>query len=203
MYPSLRASASRRSVLRALAAAGPLLLLPAVHPPSVRAAAPAEIPAAAGDREGSFVALDDGGTISLLIPRDIGAEEAWVDVNLSAQAAVGMLGREWTRIALVSTGKPGWDTPEGEFRIVRRVANETMTSASLGITDPNDQYVLTDVLYTQYFTFQGHALHLNYWRPASVFGAEATSHGCVGMRLADAEYFWRFLGIGSRVVIHA
>ncbi|MFN8558170.1 MAG: L,D-transpeptidase [Dehalococcoidia bacterium] len=74
--------------------------------------------------------------------------------------------------------------------MVRRVANETMTSASLNITDPDDQYVLKDVLYTQYFTWVGHALHLNYWQPDSVFGAERTSHGCVGLRLADAEFRW-------------
>ena len=141
--------------------------------------------------------------VPLQIPSDVGAAERWVDVNLTEQAAVAMIGTDWTRVALVTTGMPGWETPEGEFRIVRRVANETMTSASLGITDPNDQYVLTDVLYTQYFTWVGHALHLNYWRPDSVFGYERTSHGCVGMRLADAEYFWRHLEMGSRVVVHA
>jgi lipoprotein-anchoring transpeptidase ErfK/SrfK len=140
---------------------------------------------------------------ALSIPRDVGEDEHWVDVNLTAQAATAMIGRAWSHFALVTTGKPGWDTPEGQYRIVRRVANETMTSAALGITDPNDQYVLTNVLYTQYFTWEGHALHLNYWRPDSVFGAERTSHGCVGMRLDDALYFWRHVGMGSRVVVHS
>lgn len=141
--------------------------------------------------------------IPLLIPEDIAAEEHWVDVNLSKQAAVAMVGQDWTRVMAVTTGKDGWETPEGEFRIVRRVANETMTSAALNIDDPNDQYVLTNVLYTQYFTWIGHALHLNYWQPDTVFGRRRTSHGCVGLRLADAEYLWRHLDIGCRVVIHA
>jgi lipoprotein-anchoring transpeptidase ErfK/SrfK len=143
---------------------------------------------------------DDG--IPLAIPDDIGPKEHWVDVNLTHQAAVAMVGTDWTHVALVTTGKPGWETPVGQFFIVRRVYNETMTSASLGIDDPNDYYVLTDVLYTQYFTWQGHALHLNYWRPDYVFGREATSHGCVGMRMDDAAYFWNHVGVGSRVVVH-
>jgi lipoprotein-anchoring transpeptidase ErfK/SrfK len=141
--------------------------------------------------------------IPLLIPEDIGADEHWVDVNLTEQAAVAMVGVDWVRVAAVTTGKDGWDTPEGEFRIVYRVANETMTSASLNISDPTDQYVLKDVLYTQYFTTVGHALHLNYWQPQSVFGNRRTSHGCVGMPLADAEFLWKHLGVGSRVVIHS
>jgi lipoprotein-anchoring transpeptidase ErfK/SrfK len=57
------------------------------------------------------------------------------------------------------------------------------------------------VLYTQYFTNEGHALHLNYWRPDHYFGRIPSSHGCVGMRLADAEFFWRFASIGTRIVI--
>ncbi len=181
---------TRRSILRA--ALGAAALTPTLFVLHTAHAAPA------GDG-----APPDDDSIPLLIPDDIGDDEAWVDVNLTQQAAVAMVGREWTHVALVTTGKPGWETPEGQFRIIRRVANETMTSASLGITDPNDQYVLTGVLYTQYFTNVGHALHYNYWRPDSVFGREPTSHGCVGMRLPDAEYFWKHVGIGSRVVIHS
>lgn len=190
---------SRRSLLRAFAL-GALALAPRLALPGrVRAGATAT---EAMGRSGAALALADDAAIPLLIPDDIGDDEAWVDVNLTYQAVVAMIGSEWTRVALATTGKPGWETPTGEFRINRRVANETMTSAALDITDPNDQYVLTDVLYTQYFTNVGHALHLNYWQPDAVFGRERTSHGCVGMRLADAEYLWRHVGIGSRVVIH-
>ncbi len=186
--PSLPFRPGRRAVLRAFAATTATLFLPytAGTGPVRRAAA-----------------QTDDGAIALAIPHDIRAGEHWVDVNLHEQAAVGMIGHEWVHVALATTGKNGWETPEGQFRIVRRVYNETMTSAALSITDPNDQYVLTDVLFTQYFTWEGHALHLNYWRPDDVFGAERTSHGCVGLRMADARFFWEHLGTGSRVVIHS
>lgn len=127
-----------------------------------------------------------------------GPGEHWVLVDLSDQTATAMIGNDAYYTALVSTGKPGWETPVGEFHILYRVQDETMTSESIGA---EEYYVLDHVLYTQYFTNEGHALHLNYWRPDSVFGHEATSHGCVGMRLADAEFFWNFVTYGNRVVV--
>ena len=127
-----------------------------------------------------------------------GLGEHWVLVDLSDQTTTAMIGDEVYYTALGSTGKDGWETPTGEFTIIYRVENETMTSASIGA---EEYYVLENVLYTQYFTNEGHALHFNYWRPDSVFGNERTSHGCVGLRLSDAEFFWNFLSYGSRIVI--
>jgi lipoprotein-anchoring transpeptidase ErfK/SrfK len=124
--------------------------------------------------------------------------ERWILVDLASQTATAMIGDAPLYTALVTTGKDGWETPRGEWAIVSRVENETMTSASIGA---EEYYVLTDVLYTQYFTTRGHALHLNYWRPDSYFGRVRSSHGCVGMRLADAEFFWKFATIGTRVVV--
>jgi lipoprotein-anchoring transpeptidase ErfK/SrfK len=127
-----------------------------------------------------------------------GPEERWVLVDLSDQTAKAMVGGQVWHTAYVTTGKAGWETPIGTFQINYRVYDETMTSASIGA---EEYYVLTHVLFTQYFTSEGHALHLNYWRPDSVFGTTPTSHGCVGMRYADAEFFWNFATNGTRVVI--
>jgi lipoprotein-anchoring transpeptidase ErfK/SrfK len=119
-------------------------------------------------------------------------------VDISEQSASAMVGNEVYYTALGTTGKDGWETPIGEFRIQYRVYNETMTSVSIGA---EEYYVLDDVLFTQYFTGEGHALHLNYWRPDSVFGNQRTSHGCIGLRYRDAEFFWNFANVGTRVVI--
>ena len=146
---------------------------------------------------------DDELDVEVAIPNDVGRREHWVAVNLSAQAAVAMVGHDWVHRAWVTTGADGWETPEGEFSVVRRVYNETMTSAALGIPPGPDSYHLTGVLFTQYFTNVGHALHLNYWRPESVFGRQRTSHGCVGMRYKDAEFFWHHVNVRSRVLVHS
>lgn len=139
------------------------------------------------------------GTPPLSLPAP-GPGERWVLVDLSDQTTSAMIGEDVYYTALASTGKDGWETPVGEFRIIWRVADETMTSASIGA---EEYYVLEHVLFTQYFTNEGHALHLNYWRPDSVFGNERTSHGCVGMQYSDAEFFWNFAEYGTRVVIQA
>jgi lipoprotein-anchoring transpeptidase ErfK/SrfK len=128
-----------------------------------------------------------------------GPEERWVDVDISDQTATAMIGNQPLYTALVTTGKDGWETPLGTFYIKYRVYNETMTSAAIGA---EEYYVLKDVLFTQYFTDQGHALHLNYWRDDYYFGNIRSSHGCVGMRYADAEFFWNFAHVGTRVTIH-
>jgi lipoprotein-anchoring transpeptidase ErfK/SrfK len=126
------------------------------------------------------------------------AGERWILIDLAMQSASAMIGDAPLYTALVTTGKDGWETPRGEFSILYRVENETMTSAAIGA---EEYYHLEDVLYTQYFTRGGHALHLNYWRENWYFGRIRSSHGCAGMRLADAEFFWRFARIGTRVVV--
>src|SRR6266567_2709538 len=142
-------------------------------------------------------------SMSISIPSDVGQHEHWVDVNLSKQVTVAVDGTTPVRAIYVTTGMPGWETPAGTFRVMYRIEDETMKSSALGIPiDSDDGYDLEHVMYTQYFTNQGHALHDNWWRPDSVFGGRATSHGCVGMELADAKFLWDFLAVGGRVVIH-
>ncbi len=147
---------------------------------------------------------DPNETITVPLPANITPDQRWVDVNLSQQVACAMSGGEIVRVVLVTTGMPGWETPAGQFRILYRVADETMTSAGIGIPiDSPDGYDLDHVLYTQYFTDEGHALHDNYWRPLSVFGHTPTSHGCVGMVEDDAFFMWNWVGAGDLVNIHA
>jgi len=121
----------------------------------------------------------------------------WIDVNLSNQTATAYEGDTPVYTALVTTGKPGHETPTGTYHIFSRVYNETMVS-----TTPGDEYNLSNVYFTQYFTGSGDALHYNYWQPSYVFGSVPTSHGCVGMTYGDAAYFWNFADYGTPVVIH-
>jgi lipoprotein-anchoring transpeptidase ErfK/SrfK len=126
-----------------------------------------------------------------------------IDVNLSTQTASVIEDGQVVYTAGVTTGRPGFRTPTGTFSILYRVANETMDSSSIGIPrDSPGGYYLTGVLYTQYFTSDGAALHYNYWSPASAFGGYPTSHGCVGMQLGPAQFFWNFASVGTPVTIH-
>jgi|SwirhisoilCB1_FD_contig_31_3930429_length_685_multi_4_in_0_out_0_1 lipoprotein-anchoring transpeptidase ErfK/SrfK len=126
-----------------------------------------------------------------------------IDVNLSTQTATAYEGDTAVYSAGVTSGRPGFETPTGTFSIVNRVADETMDSSTIGIPrDSPGGYYLTGILYTQYFDNIGDALHYNYWSPASAFGGYPTSHGCVGMQLDAAAFFWDFADIGTPVTIH-
>ena len=126
----------------------------------------------------------------------------WIDVNLTQQIATAYTGTQPVYWAVVSTGRPGWETPTGTFSILRRVPNERMRSSSLPASEVvSEPYDLSNVLYTQYFTRYGVALHDNYWKWDSPFGVP-TSHGCVGMAKSDALYFWNFATVGMPVVVH-
>ena len=127
--------------------------------------------------------------------------ERWILVNTATQRAVAFEGATPVRVALVTTGMPGWVTPWGEYQVYARVENETMDSTSLGYPrDGPDGWYVEDVLWVQHFNGPI-TIHYNYWRPESYFGNVASSHGCVGMRYDDAKFFWDFATIGTRVVV--
>jgi lipoprotein-anchoring transpeptidase ErfK/SrfK len=140
---------------------------------------------------------------STVPPEDItyGENERWILVNTATQRAVAFEGAKPVRVALVTTGMPGWVTPWGEYHVYARVENETMDSTTLGYpADGPDGWHVEDVLWVQHFNGPI-TIHYNYWRPASYFGNVASSHGCVGMRYDDAKFFWDFATIGTRVVV--
>ena len=150
----------------------------------------------------AFVYLQQAGEESPLL--DARGQEKWVDVNVTTQTATAMVGTRPVYTALVSTGSPGFPSPLGTHKIEDdgRVPVERMTATQAGYAPGQAQYDVERVLFTQYYDRKGDALHLNYWRPDSVFGNTATSHGCVGMRVHDAQWFWLFGEPGMRVEIH-
>ena len=130
--------------------------------------------------------------------------EKWLDVNVTAQTASAMVGARAVYTAPVSTGSTQFPSPLGSHRVEKdgRLSVERMTASQAGYNPSQATYDVENVLFTQYYDRNGDALHLNYWRPASVFGHTATSHGCVGMQLHDAQYFWLFGAPNMRVEIH-
>jgi L,D-transpeptidase catalytic domain len=103
----------------------------------------------------------------------------------------------YSTLALKGTSR--WLTPTGFFTILRRVANETMSSETLGIPrGAPGGWHLKDVLFTQYFTNDGASIHYNYW--SSNWGYSG-SHGCLGMSYDDALWFWEWSEVGTPLAI--
>jgi lipoprotein-anchoring transpeptidase ErfK/SrfK len=161
--------------------------------------------------EGGYVY---SGSLQVVIPKTPPAPPAdhpagkWIDVNLLHQTVVAYEETKPVHLAVASTGRPGWETPVGVHIIWRRVADETMDSTtltSLGLDAAQlrqAHYKLQHVLDTQYFDGFGDALHDNYWLAADRFGTPH-SHGCVGLPLAEASWFWSWANVGTPVLVRA
>ena len=130
------------------------------------------------------------------LPADAPSNGRWIDIHLAQQLMVAYEGREPVRTVVMTSGMPGWETPNGWFAINHRVANETMESGSIGA---ENFYVLKNVLFTQYFTDRGHALHFAWWKNEETIGRPG-SHGCINLLLDDAQFFWDWADIGTPVI---
>ncbi|WP_232248620.1 L,D-transpeptidase [Streptacidiphilus rugosus] len=78
-----------------------------------------------------------------------------------------------------SLGDPDHTTYNGKMVISEKDPTVDMNSQTVGL---GNAYRIKDVPHGMRLTTSGTFVHGNYWRPASVFGSENTSHGCVGLR---------------------
>ncbi|MDQ3043576.1 MAG: L,D-transpeptidase family protein [Chloroflexota bacterium] len=152
--------------------------------------------------EGQFIYARNIARVAPVLPPPVPADApglgAWIDVNLTQQLMVAYDGRTPLRVAVTTTGMAGWETPPGYYTVLWRVANETMTSGAIGA---EHFYKLEDVLFTQYFTERGHAIHFAWWRTPETIGRPG-SHGCLNLLLDDARFFWDWATIGTPVYVH-
>ncbi|RKH66847.1 L,D-transpeptidase family protein [Corallococcus aberystwythensis] len=107
----------------------------------------------------------------------------WLDVDLEAQTLIAYEGDRPVYATLISSGKPGTDTPEGLFRIWVKFAEADMTG-----TMGSASYRVATVPWTMFFEGD-FALHTAYWHDR--FG-EPVSHGCINLAPKDARalYGW-------------
>ena len=147
----------------------------------------------------AFAAAPQVPLVTAAPPRSFGGH--WIDVDLSLPARItAYAGSSPVRSMFTIIGRGPLATPTGTFSIIRRVANETMDSSTVGIPrNSAGGYYLTNVLYTQYFLPTGQSIHYNWW--SSNFGYPG-SHGCLGLSLADASFMWSFATLGTPVSIH-
>lgn len=120
--------------------------------------------------------------------------ERHVEINLTIQELYFFINNIKIGTMPVSTGLPRTPTPVGEFEIFRKVPLARYVS-----TRPGDEYDLPNVKWNLEFK-KSYFLHTAYWH--NQFGNRPMSHGCVNMRLADAEKIYQFLDKGDKVIIY-
>lgn len=108
----------------------------------------------------------------------------WIHVDLSEQTLVAYESDRPIYATLVSTGREGYETPRGTFRVREKYVGTTMRGE-----DPVDgPYEVEEVPWTQYY-WRSYAIHGAYWHDA--FG-EVRSHGCTNLAPADARFLFQW-----------
>lgn len=114
-------------------------------------------------------------------------------VSLSRQTMWAYEGDTVVFSSLVSTGKPGFETPPGTYQIIVKKDIEDMEGLIGG-----EYYNVEDVPDVMYFTNEGHAFHGAYWH--NNFGA-VMSHGCINLPLDVAAWLYDWTPMGTTVLI--
>jgi hypothetical protein len=117
-------------------------------------------------------------------PPGVAADERWVHVDLSEQTLVAYEGDRPVFGTLVSTGRAGFETPTGTFRIQSKHVSTTMDDTE----SATEAYSIEDVPWTMYFE-GSYALHGAFWHDS--FG-HVRSHGCVNLAPADARWIFQW-----------
>lgn len=108
-----------------------------------------------------------------------------IDVNLTTQQLVAYEGNLPVLRAPVSTGRNGFETVQGTFRVYAKLLYDDMTGNLQG-----EEYDVRKVPYVMYFN-QGYALHGTYWHDLFGSGVRA-SHGCVNLPMDKAQWLWEW-----------
>lgn len=94
----------------------------------------------------------------------------------------------------MATGRDGFDTPTGTYAIYYRLSIQTMTDALAG-----ESWYVPNVPWVQYVV-GGVALHGTYWHDLHGTGARP-SHGCINLRMGDAQWLYQWGDLGTPVII--
>ncbi len=119
--------------------------------------------------------------------------EKWIEVDLTNFKLYAWEGNRKVYEFSISTGRPGYETPSGEYRVWRKVRSQRYKG---GIPGTGGYYDLPNVPYSLFFggngldNWKGYAIHGAYWH--NDFGIKNRSSGCVNLRPVDAGklYLW-------------
>ncbi|HMA37438.1 MAG TPA: L,D-transpeptidase [Chloroflexia bacterium] len=141
-----------------------------------------------------------GGYVDYVAPLVLPLEQhlgRWIDVNLTLQTLIAFEDDQPVLVAQVATGKPGFETPVGSWRIYWRQPLQDMEGNNHAAG--SRYYRLKDVPWIQYFQTEGDALHGTYWHDN--FG-RPMSHGCVNLSDWNALWLYDWASLGTRVEVH-
>lgn len=125
-----------------------------------------------------------------------------IEVSLNAQRIYAFEGDNKVHEFVISSGKPWWPTPVGEFKPWIKLRSTRMQGGS---KQYGTYYDLPNVPYTVFFyndttpKWRGFALHGTYWH--NNFGVPM-SHGCVNLRTIDMEKLYGWMNLNTPIKIY-
>lgn len=122
-----------------------------------------------------------------MIEIDVSAKQMWLYQN-------GQVFKQYP----ISAGAPSTPTPLGQYKIFSKLAVQDMK----GYNADGSKYFQPHVRWVNYFLPGGYAIHGNYWRPQSWFGAVNSSHGCASLPDVQAKEVYDWAPIGTTVITH-
>jgi lipoprotein-anchoring transpeptidase ErfK/SrfK len=108
----------------------------------------------------------------------------------------GRLAGDWP----VSTGRPGMDTPDGQYLSVAKGSPVDMNSASYGVGPGMPGYYNELVYDAVQFTFSGDYVHSAPWSVGEQ-GIGNVSHGCVNLAPGYAAWFYGHSMLGDPISV--
>ncbi|QNE23295.1 L,D-transpeptidase [Kribbella qitaiheensis] len=122
-------------------------------------------------------------------------------VDVQKHVMTVTIGGKLVRTVPITAGKDGFTTRSGVKVIMEKYRTKRMDAATIGIKpgDPN-YYNISDVQWAQRVTSSGEFVHGAPWSSGSQ-GTANVSHGCVGMSLKDAQWYFGQTLRGDPIVV--
>ena len=121
--------------------------------------------------------------------------EKWIEIDLSNFKLYAWEGNRKIYEFSISTGRPGYNTPTGEFRVWRKVLFQAYKGGS---RERGDYYYLPNVPFSLFFgggdvsNRKGYAIHGAYWH--NDFGVKNRSSGCINVKPEEAGLLYNWAG---------
>jgi lipoprotein-anchoring transpeptidase ErfK/SrfK len=100
-----------------------------------------------------------------------------------------LVGGKPVRAIPVTMGKKGWETRNGVKVALEKHPLKVMDGTTVGIPRTSPEYYRLDVRWAVRMTWSGEFVHGAPWSVGSQ-GTARVSHGCVGMSLANAQWYF-------------
>ncbi|WP_317147718.1 L,D-transpeptidase [Mycobacterium sp. 29Ha] len=132
---------------------------------------------------------------------DVGAAVMAV-ADISAHTFTVSMDGQTVREMPASLGKPGFDTPQGTFKVLEKQRRVKFDSRTIGIPLDSPEGYLIDGEYAVRVTWGGVYVHSAPWSVGSQGNANV-SHGCINLSPDNAAWYFDTVSIGDPVIVEA